>query len=135
MAIDYRGFAQPKTGDTPKRRRARRRRKVLAAGAVDRDTQVMNRYGGLCVAHRVSPVCQRRACDPHELIPRSQGGPLESWNREPICRACHRETQGRVGGNRLMFNWPGKAEGQRPNADQPGNVQPIWTDRRMRKAG
>jgi hypothetical protein len=117
-----------KDGKTPKKKRAARKRKKLKAAAVDRDTKVMPRYGGKCVAVGVSPVCTVRAEHPHELIPRGVGGPAESWNREPICAADHRECQGRVGGNRLIFDWPGKSDGARPNADVPGNVTVKWVE-------
>lgn len=80
----------------------------------------------VCVGHGVNPGCQYFAVDPHELIPVGRGGPRESWNRVPVCRCCHREAQGRVGGLRLIFDWPGKADGAKPNADEPGNVTCYW---------
>lgn len=130
MGIDYSKLALAKTGETPKKRRARRRRANLAAAGVDRDTRVMNRHGGNCVALGISPVCTKRAVDPHELIPVGRGGPRESWNRVPICRACHRAAQGAVGGIKLWFDWPGKADGGKPNADQPGNLKVTWKGKR-----
>lgn len=78
---------------------------------------------------RVSPVCTFFMDDPHELIPVGVGGPRESWNRVGLCRADHREAQGRVGGNRLLFDWVGKDDGLQPNADQPGNVTCRWVKR------
>ena len=128
MGIDYSKFAIPKDGQTPKKRRAARRRKTLKAAAIDRDTKVFPRYGGRCIAFGVSPVCTEWAEHPHELIPRGAGGPAESWNRVPTCAADHRECQGRVGGNRLVYDWPGKEDGQLPNADVPGNVKAKWVE-------
>jgi len=125
--IDWRGFPQPKTGDTPKKSRARRRRGILDAAAVDK-ARVMRRHGGRCVAWGISRVCQQWAVDPHELIPVGVGGPRESWNRVPICRACHRAAQGTVGGTRLKFWWPGKEDGTMPAADTPGHVRCYWAE-------
>ncbi len=130
MAIDYSGFAFPKTGHTPKTLRAKRRRTSLAAAAVDRDARVINRHGGRCVGLGVNPTCQGKATEPHELIPVGAGGPRESWNRVPVCRACHNEAQGRVGGNRLKFSWPGIRAGGLPNADKPGNVRVWWAGKK-----
>lgn len=115
-----------KTGDTPKKRRARRRRAAMAAAAVDRDTRVMNRYGGRCIAHGISPVCQGRAVDPHELVSVGAGGKREAYNRVPICRVDHREAQGRVGGARLKFDWAGRNEGRPPMADVRGMTKVTW---------
>lgn len=114
-----------KTGKTPKDLRAARNRKAQTVANRDRG-RVFGRTGGWCFTRHVSPICQGRAVDPHELIPVGAGGKRESWNRVPLCRACHDETQGRVGGNRLVFEWPGKADGRPPNADEPGNVQATW---------
>lgn len=111
--------------NTPKVRRARRRRQLFADAADDREV-VYLRQGYVCFAFRVSPVCTGRVQDPHELIPVGAGGPRESWNRVGTCRACHRAAQGRVGGNRLVYDWPGKADGRPPNADVPGNVTCSW---------
>lgn len=146
MGIDYSLLAFPKKGapkpvakpavpakvapaKKPKgpvaRDRAARKRKAQAVAAKDRG-RVFGRTGGWCFARHVSPVCQGRAVDPHELIPVGAGGPRESWNRVPLCRACHDAGQGRVGGNLLIFDWPGKADGKPPNADEPGNVTVTW---------
>lgn len=126
MAIKWEGFAQPKTGDTPKRSRARRRRAALKAAADDRDQRVMGRYGGRCIAYGISPVCEGRAVDPHELIPVGAGGKREADNRVPICRADHQECQGRVGGNRLTFDWGGRVNGAPPLATVLGSVLVGW---------
>lgn len=143
MGIDYSLLAFPKKGapkpvvakpaavpaKKPKgpvaRARATKKRKAQAVAAKDRG-KVFGRTGGWCFARHVSPVCQGRAVDPHELIPVGAGGPRESWNRVPLCRRDHDEAQGRVGGNRLVFEWPGKADGKPPNADEPGNVTATW---------
>lgn len=109
---------------TTKRRAARNRKAQLAAN-VDRAV-VFARQSQTCFAVAVSPVCTKRVQDPHELIPQGRGGPQESWNRVGLCRACHDAAQGRVGGNRLIFDWPGKADGAKPNADQPGHVTCRW---------
>lgn len=127
MAIDYTILAQPKTGQTTKQRRASRRRKTLKAAAGTRDSQVMNRYGGRCIAVNISPVCQGRAMDPHELISVGAGGSrVDADNRAPVCRMDHNEAQGRVGGNRLLFSWKGKDEGQKPTATKLGTVKVSW---------
>ena len=119
----------PNPGRKPKgpvaRARAAKKRKGQAVANQDRG-RVFGRTGGWCFTRHVSPVCQGRAVDPHELIPVGAGGKRESWNRVPLCRACHDETQGRVGGNRLVFDWPGKADGRPPNADEAGNVKAAW---------
>lgn len=111
--------------------RAARRRKLLAVAADDRavvfkrDTP-RGEWRPRCVGWRINPGCKYYATDPHELIPVGRGGKRESWNRVSVCRCCHREAQGRVGGLRLIFDWPGKADGAKPNADQPGNVTCYW---------
>lgn len=115
------------------RDRAARKRKGQQVANQDRG-RVFGRTGGWCFARHVSPVCQGRAVDPHELIPVGAGGPRESWNRVGLCRACHDEAQGRVGGNRLIFTWPGKADGGRPNADVAGNVTCEWVGKQDRIA-
>lgn len=121
--IDYRGLAIPKTGETPKTRRAARRRAALKAAGKDRDGIVFRRDGGRCAGWGVNPHCSGQAVDPHELIPVGIGGQRISSNRVGLCRSCHRETQGRVGGLRLRFfwAWPGP-----PNADMVGSVLPWW---------
>lgn len=90
--------------------------------ADDRDQVVLARHGGRCVGSGVNPGCTGVAIDPHELIPVGAGGKRVSENRVGVCRCCHNEAQGRVGGLRLRFHW---ASG-RPNADIPGNVMPWW---------
>ncbi len=105
---------------------------MLKAAALDRDDVVFTRqtvrgeWRPRCVGWRINPGCTYDAVDPHELIPVGIGGARESWNRVAVCRSCHREAQGRVGGNRLVFDWPGKADGAKPNADEPGNVTCYW---------
>jgi 5-methylcytosine-specific restriction endonuclease McrA len=127
--IDYSLFQLgKKRHDTPSKDRARRKRKAQPAANADRDT-VFQRQGWVCFAVGVSPVCTGDVCDPHELIPVSRGGPRVSWNRVGLCRTCHRQAQGRVGGIRLVFTWVGKDQGQQPNADQRGNVTCSWRER------
>lgn len=116
-----------KPGPTARRRKAKRRLHMKVA-AVDR-TKVFRRQGGVCYARAVSPVCTGTVQDPHELVPVGRGGKRVSSNRVGVCRVCHDEAQGRVGGNRLIFEWPGMDEGQPPNADEPGNVTVRWRDR------
>lgn len=115
----------PKSGKRPKDLRASRRRAMLKAAAADREL-VRERQRGLCFAWGVAPGCQQWMHDPHELIPVGAGGPRISSNRVGVCRSCHREAQGRVGGNRLTFEWPCKADGRLPNADLPGFVTAVW---------
>lgn len=125
--IDYKALgpqAIPKC-ERPAKTRARRNRAMRADAADDR-ARVFARQGHVCFAVHVSPVCKRRVRDPHELIPVSEGGPRVSWNRVGVCRQCHHATDATIGGRRLMFNWPGKADGQPPNADVPGNVTCYW---------
>lgn len=110
------------------RRRARKRRLHMKVAAIDR-TKVFKRQGGVCYARGVSPVCTFTVQDPHELVPVGRGGKRVSSNRVGVCRVCHDEAQGRVGGNRLIFEWPGHDEGQPPNADEQGNVTVRWRDR------
>lgn len=110
------------------RRRARKRRLHMKVAAIDR-TKVFRRQGGVCYARAVSPVCTGAVQDPHELIPVGRGGKRVSTNRVGVCRACHDAAQGRVGGNLLIFEWPGMDEGQAPNADEQGNVTVRWRDR------
>lgn len=127
MPMDYSQLAIPKTGDTQKKSRARRRRQTLKAAAKTRDSQVMNRYGGRCIAEGISPVCTGRAMDPHELVGVGAGGSrVDPDNRVPTCRTDHREAQGRVGGNRLIYGWKGKDDGQKPTATVRGTVSVTW---------
>lgn len=119
--------ARKKPGPEAKRR-AKKRRLHMKVAAVDR-TKVFRRQSGVCYARDVSPVCTGVVQDPHELIPVGRGGKRVSSNRVGVCRVCHDEAQGRVGGNRLIFEWPGQDEGQPPNADEPGNVTARWRDR------
>jgi hypothetical protein len=128
MAIDWSGFGLPKTGQTPKKRKAARRRHELTVAAGDRDGQVMTRYGGKCVASGICPTCTGWAMDPHELIPVGAGGERASYNRVPICRTCHQEAQGRVGGIRLLFDWRGRHEGQAPTADVLGTLLVLFRE-------
>jgi hypothetical protein len=125
--IDYTVLALPKSGETTKQRRAKRRRKTLKAAAATRDSQVMNRYGGRCIAEPVSPGCRGRAVDPHELVTVGAGGSrVDPDNRVPVCRWCHEQAQGRVGGIRLLFGWVGKLEGQKPMATKLGSILVTW---------
>jgi hypothetical protein len=126
VAVDYSGFAFPKTGKTEKQRRASKRQTLVLAPAAKDRARVFARQGGRCIALLVSPVCTGLAVDPHELIPVGRGGKRVSSNRVGICRACHDAAQGRVGGNRLIFEWTGMADGAAPNADQSGNVTCRW---------
>lgn len=132
--IDYSVLALPKSKPkgkaAPKRipQQSAKQRKKQAAANDDREV-VFKRQGRICFAANISPVCQGRAVDPHELIPVGLGGPRVSWNRVGICRACHRAAQGSVGGNRLIFTWKGQAQGEKPNADVPGNVTCYWKGR------
>lgn len=123
MGIDYSGL--PFGKGSRKADKGRKDRKALQEARVDKGT-VYARQLGLCYALGISLVCTRLMEDPHELIPVGAGGRRTSRNRVGLCRRCHDEAQGRVGGNRLVFDWPGKAEGVRPNADQPGNVRCFW---------
>ncbi len=135
--IDYtdrKAFAFPKSGRTPAMDRQTRggqheRRKALVK------TQVVKREGGYCIAWGVSPQCQRLARDRHELIPESLGGPVETWNCVGICRVCHDLAQKTLGGARLVFTWPGKAQGGKPDANRPGNVKVAWRPDGYRQPG
>lgn len=145
MALDdyYSRCAFPKQRKKPavdsqaKQRRATRK-KVEAAD--DRARRAVHRtlvqriflqphWHGRCSAEGVSPVCTGRARDPHELIPRGAGGEVSLENTVPICRECHHEANGKVGGNRLTYEWPGRADGVKPRADIPGNVRAVWKSR------
>lgn len=107
------------------KRRAKKRTRTLAVAADDRQV-VFTRQHHTCFAVLVSPVCTRTVQDPHELVPVGVGGKRVSRNRVGLCRADHQEAQGRVGGNRLVFDWPGKDAGEPPNADVLGNVTVTW---------
>lgn len=113
--IDYSGLAFPKTGG-----KATGREKATVKALV------FARDEGICRAWGVSPVCQTRAWDRHELIPVGLGGPVTTQNCITICRADHRACQNGIGGHSLTFTWPGKAKGRPPNADKPGQVRAIW---------
>jgi hypothetical protein len=93
----------------------------MKVAALDR-AAVFARQGGRCAGLGINPTCTGVAVDPHELVPVGAGGKRISQNRVGLCRACHRETQGRVGGLRLRFFWGWSA----PNADRVGNVLPWW---------
>lgn len=141
MPIDYSQLAFPKV--KPKaapakpakgpvaRDRAKRNRKAAAVAGTDRE-RVRQRQRGRCFAEGISPVCTGLMQDPHELIPVGAGGKRESRNRVGLCRKCHDEAQGRVGGNRLVFTWRGQRDGKPPNADEPGNVGCRWQERPAR---
>lgn len=116
--------ARPKIRTT--KRRAAKNRKARKVAADDRG-QVFDRQQGVCFAAGISPVCTRRCQHPHELIPVSRGGPRKSWNRVGLCPECHAATDATLGGRKLHFHWPGKADGTPPNADTPGNVWATWT--------
>ena len=139
MAIDYSGFrfakGQPKQpGKAAGLKRSKlkpisKKQRAKIQPAADDRQRVFEREGHVCFAVNVSKVCTGKCEDPHELIPVGRGGPRESWNRVGICRACHRAAQGTVGGARLIFSWPGMAEGAKPNANKPGNVTCRWRER------
>lgn len=92
--------------------------------------QVFARQKQVCIAHGISPVCTYRPEDPHELIGRGAGGRKSLTNSVGICRACHNVAQGKVGGNALLPDWPGKAEGAEPRADVLGFVTWRWVGKR-----
>jgi len=117
------GGRKPK-GPTAKAR-AKKRTATMAVAATDRQ-RVFERQQHTCFAVGVSKVCRRRVQDPHELVPVGAGGKRVSRNRVGLCRPCHDAAQGKVGGNVLIFDWVGKADGQPPNADQLGNVTVKW---------
>lgn len=117
--------ASPKPTRTRKQERQTEASRAERAASADK-VKVVHRQHGVCIGFGVNPHCWGVIHDAHELIGRGQGGPRESWNRVGVCRCCHREAQGRVGGNRLLFDWPGKADGAKPNADEPGNVRCHW---------
>jgi hypothetical protein len=121
------GLAFPKPGDTPSRARKKRKGQAQREAAKDK-ARVFARSYGACVGVHVSPVCQRVAVHPHEIVPVGAGGRRISRNRVGICAACHREVQGRVGGNRLIIRWPGDTDGVPVNADL-GNVWCEWRER------
>jgi 5-methylcytosine-specific restriction endonuclease McrA len=133
MAIDYTGdgWAFPKGTGTPKQRKDRRNRDARTVAADDR-VAVFERQKYGCFAWGISPVCTGRVRDPHELIPVSKGGKRESWNRVGLCRSCHDATDSTMGGRRLFFDWPGKAERKPPNADKRGQVTCRWQERGTR---
>lgn len=87
-----------------------------------------------CAAYGVSPVCTTRARDPHELVRRGAGGKISLDNSVPVCRECHHEADGKIGGNRLVFDWKGKADGLAPKASESGNVWPVWRARKRGRA-
>lgn len=86
-----------------------------------------------CAAYGVSPVCTKRAVDPHELVRRGQGGEVSPQNSVPVCRACHHEADGKIGGNRLVFHWKGEDDGLAPRADVASNVWAVWIGRKKKK--
>lgn len=88
--------------------------------------EIFERQAFVCIAFGVCPYCTGRPQDPHELIFRSRGGKVSLTNSVGICRACHGHANSSLGGNRLAFDWQGKAYGQPPRADLLGNVRPIW---------
>jgi 5-methylcytosine-specific restriction endonuclease McrA len=96
-----------------------------AAGDAIRD-HVFRWQRHVCFAQGVSPVCIGRCEDPHEIVPRGAGGVKSLANTVGVCRPCHNAAQGRVGGNRLIFDWTGRAEGQPPQANKRGQVWCWW---------
>ncbi len=115
MKWDWNGFAFPK-GDA----------KPTAKEGRSITDQVFDRQRQICFAQGISPVCTGKPDDPHELIPRGAGGRKSLTNTVGVCRPCHDAAQGRVGGNLLVFDWKGKADGRPPRADIPGNVSCRW---------
>lgn len=87
---------------------------------------ILQHWNFTCWAYGISPVCQKRATDPHELVRRGAGGKVSLENSVASCRACHNQADARVGGNRLTADWDGKADGLPPKANVQGNVRAIW---------
>jgi hypothetical protein len=133
MPIDYTGFGFPKDAKHPAQPKTRKQERKTDNGRAERAAsadklKVKARQHQVCFGWGVNPHCQKTIWDAHELISQAQGGPRESWNRVGLCRRCHREAQGRVGGNRLLFDWVGKQAGAKPNANLPNNVTCRWRD-------
>lgn len=95
---------------------------------------ILQHWNFQCWAFGVSPVCTRRATDPHELVRRGAGGEVSLANSVASCRACHHEADGKVGGNRLIADWAGKADGLAPNCQDKASIRPIWLKRRRKAA-
>lgn len=119
------GFTRAETKELNDERARAAHRKLVDA--------ILEAWGWRCVGYGVSPVCTKRACDPHELIGRGVGG-IVSWdNTVPICRACHHEADGKVGGNRLVFGWLGMDDGKAPRAWEAGNTWVQWVGKAKSK--
>lgn len=90
---------------------------------------ILRHWKWTCWAYGVSPVCTKRAVDPHELVRRSRGGVISLQNSVAVCRECHNNADASLGGNRLKAEWDGQAEGILPQADIRGSVRPVWVGR------
>jgi len=121
--IDYSGFKFAKKGPKAKDKARKDGAKKRTRASVK--AQVFKR-DRTCRAYGVSPICRRTPWDRHEIIPVGVGGKVTTQNAVAICRADHRACQNGLGGRILMFDWPGKSEGQPPDADRPGHVRAVW---------
>jgi uncharacterized protein YegP (UPF0339 family) len=121
----YYGTAAIPKGESRKKAKGRKNR---ADRKTRRDVKslVFDRDGN-CRAYGVSPVCRRRPEDRHELIPVGRGGKITVRNCVAVCRPCHDAIHYHLGGAlHLDFDWPGKDNGNPPDADRPGQVAAVW---------